>query len=76
MAKSQFSPWANERRPFDCCSKCEPPKRRPGCGSTCKEYKAEKAEYKRQMHEYEKKLPPLLTNYDFDKIGQAMGNKR
>ena len=28
---------------FECCHKCVPPKRYPGCGDHCKEYKDTKA---------------------------------
>ena len=68
MAKSQNSSWGKEIRKLDCCKKCDPEKHRPGCSNTCKAYKDENAEYKRKMREYEKKLPPVLSNYDFDKI--------
>ncbi len=28
---------------IQCCKDCIPPKRYPGCGATCEDYKAEKA---------------------------------
>lgn len=29
--------------PFECCHKCVAPKRHPGCGGSCEEYKKAKA---------------------------------
>lgn len=64
------TPWRNERRAIKYCKDCKPPKRYPGCGSHCKEYKEEKAKYRedvRKEKEYLKNHPPL-TNFDFDKV--------
>ena len=33
---------------FECCRHCVPPKRNPGCHSTCPEYLGERAEYDRK----------------------------
>lgn len=38
---------------FECCHKCTPPKRTPGCHDHCSEYQAEKAardHLKKQAH--------------------------
>ena len=43
MAKTN-SPWRKERYHIKCCNGCIPPKRYPGCGGKCKEYKEEKEE--------------------------------
>ena len=75
MAKRQDVGLKQERK-FDCCSKCDPSKIRTGCNATCKDYKEEKAIRRKQMREYEKSLPPLITNYDFDKIGQPFGKRK
>lgn len=64
------TPWRNNRHAIKCCKDCVPPKRYPGCGANCKEYKDEKAEYAEKMRkekEYVKNHRPVLTNYDFDK---------
>ena len=45
MANKTNSPWRKERYHIKCCNGCIPPKRYPGCGGKCKEYKKEKAEY-------------------------------
>jgi hypothetical protein len=34
---------------FECCHKCHPPKRQPGCHGYCPEYKAERAAYDEKM---------------------------
>lgn len=63
------SPWRNERYAVDCCKDCKPPKRYPGCGAKCKEYKEQKAKYladKQKEKEYLKNHP-TLSNYDFDR---------
>ena len=61
------SPWKAERYRINCCKDCIAPKRYPGCGEHCKEYKEEKAKYladkQREKEEIEKH--PLLTYYDF-----------
>lgn len=60
--------WRNERKVIKCCFGCVPPKRYPGCGDRCEEYKKEKAEYKKQMEEYKKNMPEILSGYDFNKF--------
>ena len=64
------SPWRTERRAINCCKDCKPPKRYPGCGANCKEYKDEKAQYladKQREKEY-KENHPTLSDYDFNKV--------
>lgn len=70
------TPWRRERHIIKCCYGCVPPKRYPGCGAHCKEYKDEKAEYKRQMEEYERSKKPALSSYDFDKVRMTASRKR
>lgn len=63
------TPWRNERHIIECCDGCVPPKRYPGCGATCKEYKEEKAKYladKQREKEY-LKTHPTISDYDFNK---------
>lgn len=67
MANKTNSPWRKERYHIKCCNGCIPPKRYPGCGEKCKEYKEEKAEYlanKKREKEKNDKYPPL-SYYDF-----------
>ena len=64
------SPWRKERRQITCCKDCVPPKRYPGCGGHCPEYKKQKAKLiadKEREREY-KKNNRVLTNYDFNKL--------
>ena len=51
---------------FECCIKCKPPKRYPGCSANCPDYKKDRAkfdEYKAQeklradLDKYYKKYP-------------------
>lgn len=63
------SPWRNNRHAVQCCNNCVPPKRYPGCGDRCKEYKEEKGKYladKKREKEYLENHP-TITNYDFNK---------
>lgn len=56
------SPWRNQRYAVDCCKDCKPPKRYPGCGDHCEEYKKQKAKYsadKKREKEYLKNHPVL-----------------
>lgn len=65
------SPWRHERHIIECCHNCKPPKRYPGCGANCPEYKKEKAKYvadKQREKEYLRNNKPILSNYDFNKI--------
>lgn len=63
------SPWRNERRIIECCKDCKPPKRYPGCGSHCKEYKEEKAQYLANVKREREYLEshPTISNYDFNR---------
>ena len=63
------SPWRTERKIIKCCIDCKPPKRYPGCGDKCKEYKEEKAKYtadKQKEKDYLNNHRPL-SNYDFNR---------
>lgn len=62
------SPWRQERRAIDCCKDCKPPKRYPGCGDHCEEYKKQKAKYlaDKQREKEDKERRPALSNYDFN----------
>ena len=66
------SPWRDKRKGIiGCCKDCKPPKRYPGCGEHCPEYKAEKAEHiatEQRKKEYMKKSNPVLRTYDFEKL--------
>ena len=51
---------------FEECHKCKPPKRKPGCHSTCPDYKRNKAKYdeftekdklRRELDQYNKSYP-------------------
>jgi hypothetical protein len=56
---------------ISCCKDCKPPKRYPGCGEHCPEYKKEKAEHiadEKRKKEYIKKSNPVLRTYDFEKL--------
>ena len=64
------SPWRHERRTIECCFGCKPPKRYPGCGAKCKEYKEQKAKLTalRQKEREDKMNHPPLTIHDFNKL--------
>ena len=64
------NPWKHTRNAIKCCIDCKPPKRFPGCGGTCEEYKKEKAEYLENKEKYriERENNPPLTSFDFDKV--------
>lgn len=52
------SPWNKQKCVIECCYNCVPPKRYPGCGANCQEYKDEKARYlieKERKREIEKR---------------------
>jgi hypothetical protein len=64
------SPWRHERRQITCCKDCKPPKRYPGCGDHCPEYKKEKAQLKadKERERKDKEKNPVLKHYDFNKL--------
>lgn len=64
------SPWRTERRAIECCHGCKPPKRYPGCGDHCPEYKKQKAKLKadKEREIEERKKHPVIKNYDFNKL--------
>lgn len=39
---------------FECCRKCKPPKRTPGCHDRCPEYKQAKLEYNTKKEEIDR----------------------
>lgn len=53
-----------------CYRNCVPPKRYPGCGAKCEEYKKEKEELKlkREYIRKDREAHPVLTTYDFHKF--------
>ena len=51
-----------------CCKDCVPPKRYPGCGIDCEEYKAQKAKLEEEKKLIKQNAQPKLSNYDFNKI--------
>ena len=56
---------------INCCKDCKPPKRYPGCGADCDEYKKQKAthiETEQRKKEYMKKTNNVLRTYDFEKV--------
>ena len=64
------SPWRHSRHHIECCFNCKPPKRYPGCGDHCPEYKEEKAKLaadKQREKEYLENHP-TISNYDFNKV--------
>lgn len=63
------TPWRENRFYIKCCKDCKPPKRYPGCGGKCKEYKEEKAKYLAEKKKEKEYLDshPTITNYDFDR---------
>jgi hypothetical protein len=63
------SPWRKQRHAVKCCNGCVPPKRYPGCGDHCKEYKEEKAKYladKKKESDYLKTIP-VIKDWDFNR---------
>lgn len=72
------TPWRKERHTIECCKDCKPPKRYPGCGGTCKEYKEEKAKYledKQKEKEYLKNHP-AIEEYDFNRVRSTASRKK
>lgn len=69
--------WRNDRKTIQCCFGCTPPRRYPGCGSHCEEYKAEKAALAEQQAAYKRSLPDRAINqYDFDRVRSCASRKR
>ncbi len=63
-------PWRNQRHAVQCCNGCVPPKRYPGCGDHCSEYKKEKAQYKADIKREEERKAiehTRVTDYDFNR---------
>ena len=50
---------------FDCCYKCVPPKRYPGCSAKCPEYKERRAKWDANVARERKRtsVPPAKTDY-------------
>lgn len=72
------TPWRQERRAIKCCHGCVAPKRYPGCGATCKEYKEEKAQYladKQKEKEYLQNHP-VIKDFDFNKVCSTASRKK
>ena len=62
-------PWRIERHTIECCFDCKPPKRYPGCGSHCKEYKEEKAKLLADKEREKKEKARRVISYkDFSKF--------
>ena len=72
------SPWRQERVTIQCCRYCKPPKRYPGCGADCKEYKEEKAKYKADKQREKELLGnrPIIKEFDFNKVSSKINRKR
>lgn len=68
--------WRNNRHHIECCKDCKPPKRYPGCGDHCKEYKEEKAKLKEQMAAAEANKPHVITQYDYNRVRSCASRKR
>lgn len=61
------SPW-RVRNVITCCKDCKPPKRYPGCGDHCEEYKAQKAKYTAdKQREREALRDTAINDYSFNK---------
>lgn len=63
-------PWSNESK-IKCCKDCVPPKRYPGCGANCEEYKKEKAEHearKQKERAERRKLGSPMGKHEFDML--------
>lgn len=72
------TPWRTERYAIKCCKGCVAPKRYPGCGSHCKEYKEEKAKYladKQREKEYLSNNP-VIKEYDFNRVRSTASRKK
>lgn len=61
-----------------CCYGCVPPKREPGCHSTCPEYLADKAEHDRLKAKHDRERDISMAIYDSRgvKVAKAMKNRR
>ena len=53
-----------------CCKDCIPPKRYPGCGANCEEYKKQKAELEEEKKKLRESLKsvPKINNYQFERV--------
>ncbi len=69
------SSWKRQRFQIKCCHGCVAPKRYPGCGDHCKEYKEEKAELARQKAAEKAGRPPIITQYDYDQVRSCASRK-
>ncbi len=72
------TPWRHNRHVIECCNGCVPPKRYPGCGGTCKEYKEEKAKYLKDKQKEKEYLQnhPTLSDFDFNKTRSTASRKK
>lgn len=70
------TPWRRERHIIKCCHGCVPPKRYPGCGAHCQEYKDEKAELERMKAAAKAAMPAPITEYDFNRVRSTASRKR
>lgn len=57
------------------CKWCKPPKRHPGCHSTCPEYLSEKEEYDSKMAAYKKKNKTEM-DYRSERVEFAIKHRR
>lgn len=66
---SKKDPWWKDKSKIKCCKDCVPPKRYPGCGSSCEQYKQEKAkdqELKQKARIEKEKMGRAIGRHDFD----------
>lgn len=52
-----------------CCKNCVPPKRYPGCGAICPEYKEERA--KRMSYLDDQRKKQVLNVYTMDEVAKS-----
>ncbi len=69
MGKGGNTSWSNSCS-IKCCKDCKPPKRYPGCGADCEEYKNEKQkhELRKEKERANKNKNPILGKHDFDML--------
>lgn len=67
MGKGREPYWSDGNN-IKCCKDCVPPKRYPGCGANCKEYKEAKAQFEADKEKMRAKKGFVLGKHDFDML--------
>ena len=74
MKNGKEHPWSDGGGIW-CCKDCVAPKRHPGCHSTCKEYKDEKAKDEKKKEKIRADNSHKITAFEFEEINYSRSKR-